>query len=78
MSKDPPGDHPAAHTTTDPTTGLPMDTSKGVHDGSGTDGIPHGHHSGNLPDNPDVNVQHPMHDAGEMGYGASASGRYNV
>ena len=62
----------------DPTTGLPMDTSKGPHAGAGTDGIPHGHHSENLPDNRDVNVQHPEHDAAHMGYGANTSGRYNV
>ena len=80
MLQDPPSDHPAANVITDPTTGLPMDTSKGPHDGRGTDGlpVPHGHHSEKLPDNADVNVQHKLHDPAGMGYGANESGKYNV
>ena len=77
MPQDPPGDHPAANMT-DPTTGLPIDTSKGPHDGRGTDGLPHGHHSEKLADNADVNVQHQLHDPANMGYGATESGKYNL
>ena len=50
-----------------------MDLSKGEHSGYGTYGLPHGHHSSNLADNPDVNVEDRLHDPANMGYKGTGS-----